>query len=186
MKSKTIRNTKSFMVGISLAFGLLMFGKSQAAEHEGIKVSKQFVDEMSKLDPSYKKLVKADATGTFVDYNNPATTKSLLEKATANKKTNEVNKTSRKVEIVPTAVAKKSTPKSKPEINTNKELKNEVGVSKKGENSIGDVETRKQIDIRLSYAKSKLNSATGTDIAELKKIIGELEASRKETFNSKK
>jgi hypothetical protein len=186
MKPKTTRNTRSLVLGLFLAFGLLMFGVSQAAENEGIKVSKQFVDEMSKIDPSYKKLVKADATGTFVDYNNPATTKSLLEKAAANKKTNEVNKTSSKVEIAPTAVAKKSTSKSKPEINTNKELKSEVGVSIKGENSLGDVETRKQIDIRLTYAKSKLNSAAGKEVVRLKKIIDELEALRKETYNSKK
>jgi hypothetical protein len=184
MKSKTTKSTKSLVLGLFLAFGLLMFGKSQAAEHEGIKVSKQFVDEMSKIDPSYKKLVKADATGTFVDYNDPATTKSLLEKAAASKKTKEVNKTSSKVVIAPTAATKNA--KSAPAFSSSKPANKEIGAPTKDKNLTGDVETRKHIEKRIEFEKAKLNSAKGEELIRLRKSITELEKMRAETFNTKK
>lgn len=184
MKSKTIKNTKSLLLGLFLAVGLLMFGKSQAAEHEGIKVSKQFVDEMTKIDPSYKRLTKADANGIFIDYNDPATTKLLLEKAAANKKTKEVNRTSGKVEIAPTAATKNA--KSAPAFSSSKPANKEIGAPVKDKNTLGDVEARKQIDKRIELEKSRLNSVKGEELVRLRKAITELEIMRSETFNVKK
>jgi hypothetical protein len=186
MKARTTKNTKSLVLGLFLTFGLLMFGKSQAVEHEGIKVSKQFVDEMSKLDPSYKKLIKADKTGTFVDYNNPATTKALLEKASASKKVNEANKTSAKLEVAPTAATKKANIKSRSSIGTSKESKKEISIPSKDKNSMGDVEARKHIDKRIEFEKARLSSLKGEELDRLRKAITELEKMRAETFNVKK
>lgn len=184
MKSKTIKNTKSLLLGLFLAVGLLMFGKSQAAEHGGIKVSKQFVDEMTKIDPSYKKLIKADANGIFIDYNDPATTKLLLEKAAANKKTKEVNRTSGKVEIAPTAATKNA--KSAPAFSSSKPANKEIGAPVKDKNTLGDVEARKQIDKRIELEKARLNTLKGEELARSRKAIIELEKMRLETFNEKK
>ncbi|MFN5628253.1 MAG: hypothetical protein ACK48W_03100 [Bacteroidota bacterium] len=183
MKSKTTKNTKSLLLGLFLAVGLLMFGKSQAAEHEGIKVSKQFVDEITKIDPSYKKLIKADANGIFIDYNDPTTTKLLLEKDAANKKTKEVNKTSGKVEIAPTAATKNA--KSAPAFSSSKPSKKEIVAPIKDKNTLGDVEARKHLEKRIEFEKAKLNSVKGEDLIRLRKSITELEKMRLETFNTK-
>lgn len=183
MKSKTTKNTKSLLLGLFLAVGLLMFGKSQAAKQEGIKVSKQFVDEMTKIDPSYKKLIKADANGIFIDYNDPTTTKLLLEKAAANKKTKEVNKTSGKVEIAPTAATKNA--KSAPAFSSSKPSNKEIGAPIKDKNTLGDVEARKHLEKRIEFEKAKLNTLKGEELVRLRKTIVELEKMRSETFNEK-
>jgi hypothetical protein len=139
---------------------------------------------MSKIDPSYKKLIKADANGIFIDYNDPATTKLLLEKAAANKKTKEVNKTSGKVEIAPTAATKNA--KSAPAFSSSKPANKEIGAPVKDKNTLGDVEARKQIDKRIELEKARLNTVKGEELVRLRKAITELEIMRSETFNVKK
>jgi len=186
MKSKTTKNTKSLLLGLFLAIGLMMCGNSQAAGKDGVKVSKQFVDEMSKIDPSYKKLVKADATGTYVDHNDPAITKALLDRAAASKKAKEVSKTSSKLEIAPTAATKNANAKSSPSFSSSEDAKNEKATPTKDKNLTGDVETRKHIEKRIEFEKSKLSSAKGDELIRLRKSITELEKMKLETFNVKK
>jgi hypothetical protein len=139
---------------------------------------------MTKIDPSYKRLTKADANGIFIDYNDPATTKLLLEKAAANKKTKEVNKTSNKVEIAPTAATKNA--KSAPAFSSSKPANKEIGAPVKDKNTLGDVEARKQIDKRIELEKARLNTLKGEELARSRKAIIELEKMRLETFNEKK
>lgn len=196
MNVKTKKKSQNFIVGLFLTIGFLMFGNAQAAVNDGKKVSKQFVDEMSKLDPSYKSKIVLDKNGSYVDYNDPALTKALLDKATANKEVVKSSSNGAKLEVAPTSKTKvKGAEGANPnKLTTNKEINtnsaSKVVTPKKVEVSKPQLEKKSATDLeyerKIALVNKEMKNASGEDLKRMKKSISELERQKSGTAKSKK
>ena len=162
------------------------------AQEAGKRVTKEFVDGMTKYDASYAKKVKTDGKGGYFDMNAPEHTAALMAKEEAAKantksasqgpgKLEAAGKTSRKAGSAPASVSVKEKAAPLAEKKVNKSAK--VDPSK--EDTEGDFIRRQEIDKRLRMVKEELKTAKGVDLERVRKTISELEELRATTYNKR-
>jgi hypothetical protein len=190
MKSTWRSRTKGAAAALMILLGSATLGLH--AQEAGKRVTKEFVDGMTKYDASYAKKVKTDGKGGYFDMNAPEHTAALMAKEEAAKantksasqvsgKLEVAGKTSRKAGSAPASVSVKEKAAPLAEKKVNKSAK--VDPSK--EDTEGDFIRRQEIDKRLRMVKEELKTAKGVDLERVRKTISELEELRATTYNKR-
>jgi cell division protein FtsB len=156
---------RQFLFGFLLAFALLV-NAAFAGGTEGKKVTKQFLDEISKMDANYMKKVSKDAkTGIYYDYNDPKHTESLVKR---------MNEKKAKSEGKP--VMELAMPETKPDAKNNfgtsaesKKVENNSKPQKSSDPVIAEYENR------ISFEKSRMTSLKGEELKKSRDRIVALE-----------
>lgn len=190
MKSTWRSRTKGAAAALMILLGSATLGLH--AQETGKRVTKEFVDGMTKYDPSYAKKVKTDGKGGYFDLNDPAHTATLVAKKEAEKantksalhapaKLEVAGKVNRQTAAAPQRVPAKQTAAPSSEKNAQKAVK--VDPSK--EDTEGDFIRRQEIDKRIRMVKEELKTAKGADLERIRKTISELEELRATTYNKR-
>lgn len=165
---------------------------SLQAQETGKRVTKEFVDGMTKFDPSYVKKVKNDGKGGYLDINDPAYTAILVTKQEAQRANTKSPSTAPvKLEVAGKAtqrplVAPSRVPaKEKVTPTTEKSVPNAVKVDPSKEDTEGDFMRRQDIEKRINLVKQELKIAKGADLERIRKTISELEELKATTYNKR-
>jgi hypothetical protein len=190
MKRTWRSRTKGVAAALMMLFGSATLGLH--AQEAGKRVTKEFVDGMTKYDASYAKKVKTDGKGAYYDMNAPEHTAALIAKDEAAKaksksasqasgKLEVAGKTSRKTSSAPARVPVKEKAATPAEKKANQAAK--VDPSK--EDTEGEFIRRQDIDKRIKMVKEELKNAKGADLERIRKTISELEELRATTYNKR-
>lgn len=132
----------------------LLINVAVAGETGGRKVTKQFLDDISKMDANYMKKVTRDAkTGIYYDFNDLKHTESLVKR---------INEKKAKAEGVPAIEIAKPESKTEP-------VKNNFGPSSKKNNVNNSAKPTKSTDPQLAEYEKRLE----LEKARMVKLKGE-------------